>query len=63
MRVVPVDQPSGAAWYSGPGHRYTDDGEKPKTIRITISRATPVPNGSPVSGRTIPLGLPVVPEE
>ena len=62
MRNVPSDQPSGAAWYSGAGDRYTVSAPRPQCARNGASGFA-VPATAPESGRRTPLGRPVVPDE
>ncbi len=62
---APADHCSPAEWYSGAGTRYVDASDMPISDRAKCP--TPMARGSsnasPVSGRRIPLGRPVVPDE
>ena len=62
-RCTVVDQPAGAAWYSGAGLRYTES--SPQRYRPPTSMLNDVgaPRGVPTLGGLMPLGFPVVPDE
>jgi hypothetical protein len=53
----------GAEWYSGAGFRYVMPARKPKSQETKLSTGSASPGGSSGSGRRMPLGCPVVPEE
>ena len=62
-RCAVIDQTNGAEWYSGAGLRYTSPGVNPMIPPSIPDSVTSEPKGRLVSGRRMPFGCPVVPEE
>ena len=65
-RCIDWEKTSGAEWYSGAGHRYTESAPTPMAampIVICTGAAVGSPRGVPGRGLRTPLGRPVVPEE
>ena len=62
-RWAVMDHTKGAEWYRGAGLRYTSPGPNPMIPPSMPESVTSEPKGRPLSGRRIPLGCPVVPEE
>ena len=61
---TPVLNPNGAEWYNGAGDRYTESALNPNSPAITpaasrFGSSMPAPD----SGRLMPFGRPVVPDE
>jgi len=62
-RIVAATLACGAEWYSGAGERYVIPSRKPNITLTNSMTASGTPGACSGSGRRIPFGCPVVPDE